>query len=429
MANSNRTNWEQAVLKPLVKKIGSGITPRGGAKVYVPNGIPFIRSQNVHENRLVLDDVAFISVAQHELMDSSKVQSQDVLLNITGASIGRSCVIPDSITEANVNQHVCIIRCDSNLNPQFLCQYINSNFGQRQIYSFQAGGNREGLNYDQIGKFLIPLPPIEQQIKIVEVLSAWDTASRQTEKLITAKVKRKRGLMQQLLTGKRRFQQFGRQEWKQVRLGDVFRERCETLAGYLRKLQEAEQEKEKVRATVSLELLSITAKDGVVHRDTLDKRDTSSEDKSKYLRICPGDIGYNTMRMWQGVSGLSELEGIVSPAYTICTPTDEVDGKFASYLFKYTPLVHLFWRYSQGLVADTLSLKFHHFAQIKTLLPPIAEQQRIATVLECCDKEISLLKQQLDALKRQKHGLMQKLLTAQVRVKVNDVEAATVEAG
>lgn len=207
--------------------------------------------------------------------------------------------------------------------------------------------------------------------------------------------------MQQLLTGRKRFKEFKGERWQTFKLGELFSERVEIGRG-------------------DLPLVSITGQNGVVPRDSLAKRDTSSEDKSKYLRIAPGDIGYNTMRMWQGVAGLSKLEGIVSPAYTICIPSKRIDGQFAAYLFKHTPLVHLFLRHSQGLVDDTLALKFPNFARIHVTIPDVPEQRRIAAVLSACDREIELLQKQLAAIKEQKRGLMQKLLTGEVRVKVGD---------
>ena len=124
------------------------------------------------------------------------------------------------------------------------------------------------------------------------------------------------------------------------------------------------------------------------------------------------------MRMWQGVSGVSSLEGIVSPAYTICIPKKEIDAQFAGYLFKFPPIIHLFHRFSQGLVNDTLNLKFHNFAQIVVKIPPIEEQRKIAEVLRCCDTEIEQLKRLQSAYITQKKGLIQKLLTGKVRVPI-----------
>jgi type I restriction enzyme S subunit len=204
--------------------------------------------------------------------------------------------------------------------------------------------------------------------------------------------------MQQLLTGKRRFPEFAKSDWTEYHLGELFSERKETNR-------------------TDLPLLAITSDRGVIPRDEVDRKDASSEDKSKYKRISPGDIGYNTMRMWQGVSALSSLEGIVSPAYTICKPKKNIDSQFAAYLFKYPPVVNIFYRYSQGLVSDTLNLKFPNFSQIKVTIPQPNEQKRIASMLATYDREISLLQAQAEALKRHKRGLMQKLLTGQIRVK------------
>src|SRR5436309_15082934 len=123
------------------------------------------------------------------------------------------------------------------------------------------------------------------------------------------------------------------------------------------------------------------------------------------------------MRMWQGRSALSNLEGIVSPAYTVVTPRKDADGKFFSYLFKTERVINLFFRNSQGLVDDTLNCKYHEFARVMVQVPSLEEQKAIAAILQIADKEIKLLQQKLELLKEQKKGLMQKLLTGQIRVK------------
>ena len=124
------------------------------------------------------------------------------------------------------------------------------------------------------------------------------------------------------------------------------------------------------------------------------------------------------MRMWQGRSGISELEGIVSPAYTVCKPKPAVDSDFMGYLFQLPSVIHLFRRYSQGLVSDTWNLRFSNFAEITVRIPGLIEQEKIAAVLQTCDHEIDLLTQKCTALQRQKKGLMQRLLTGRVRVEV-----------
>ena len=255
------------------------------------------------------------------------------------------------------------------------------------------------INNKHINPYQIRIPPIAEQSAIVGVIGIWDKAIDHIEALLRNKEAQRKALTQRLLTGRRRFSRFSA-TWSTVHLGDVFRERVE-------------------KNRTDLPLLSITTAEGVIPRGNVERKDSSSEYKSAYLRICPGDIGYNTMRMWQGVSGLSRLEGIVSPAYTVITPDASVDAEFMALLFKFQPVVHLFWRYSQGMVDDTLNLKFHNFAKIKVTIPDKEEQTAIAGVFRLVDREISLLRNEVVAFQEQKKGLMQQLLTGKRRVNVS----------
>ena len=137
------------------------------------------------------------------------------------------------------------------------------------------------------------------------------------------------------------------------------------------------------------ELLSVTRENGIIRRDSLERRDTSNKDKGKYLLVDKGDIAYNTMRMWQGVSGVSSYRGIVSPAYTVCSTTEKIDSKFASYLLKDPAMILLFKQRSQGLVSDTWNLKYENFSQIPCSLPPLVEQKKIAEILSGIDNLIT----------------------------------------
>lgn len=160
-----------------------------------------------------------------------------------------------------------------------------------------------------------------------------------------------------------------------------------------------------------LPLLAVTGKGGVVDRDTLERRDTSNADKSKYLRVCEGDIVYNTMRMWQGVSGLAHKDGLVSPAYTILKPSELIYSDFAKYLVKEERLVQVFHQNSQGLVDDTLNLKFANLSPIKIKLPKLAEQKKIASILTSVDEVIENTQKQIEKLQDLKKATMNELLT------------------
>lgn len=191
--------WEEKQLGKLAKKVGSGITPTGGDKNYKTHGVPFVRSQNIGWGKLLLDDVAFIDEKTHATFPATEINKNDVLLNITGASIGRCAVADSRIVGGNVNQHVCIIRTTQELHPFFLSQYLIAEGGQNQIDSFQAGGNRQGLNFVQIRSFQIPVPPtLEEQQKIADCLSSLDNRiTAQTQKIEALKL-HKKGLMQGL---------------------------------------------------------------------------------------------------------------------------------------------------------------------------------------------------------------------------------------
>lgn len=164
--------WKVRNLKYLTEKIGSGVTPTGGAEVYQDHGVIFLRSQNIYPTGLKLTDVAYISEEIDERMCATRVKKGDVLLNITGASIGR-CACYNIDDRANVNQHVCIIRpLSEQLYADFLQYVLNSNLGQNSINYVQNGANREGLNFEQIKKFSIPLPPFSEQQQIASYLDS-----------------------------------------------------------------------------------------------------------------------------------------------------------------------------------------------------------------------------------------------------------------
>ena len=192
--------WESRELGVMTSKIGSGVTPRGGEKNYRSSGRPFVRSQNVGWGELILDNVVHIDEDTHASFAATEAEEGDVLLNISGASIGRSAVADARIAGGNVNQHVCIIRCLSEqIQAWFLCQYLISKHGQDQIDSCQAGGNRQGLNFGQIRSFLIPQPrDVAEQERIADCLRTADIILATQAQRIVALKRQKQGLLQQL---------------------------------------------------------------------------------------------------------------------------------------------------------------------------------------------------------------------------------------
>ena len=158
--------------------------------MYVDEGVNFIRSQNVHFEGLKLDNISKITFETHNGMNGSKVQFNDLLLNITGGSIGRCCVVVNH-DEMNVNQHVCIIRTKENhLSPFFLNYIIQSKIGQTQVDFFQTGGNREGLTIENIKNFTISFPHLLEQEQIVDFL---DKHTKEIDDLVQMEQKKIEG--------------------------------------------------------------------------------------------------------------------------------------------------------------------------------------------------------------------------------------------
>lgn len=177
--------------------------------------------------------------------------------------------------------------------------------------------------------------------------------------------------------------------WEQRKLGEILKERKE-------------------RSSIG-ELISVTINNGVVKADSLERKDNSSSDKSNYKVVCKGDIAYNSMRMWQGASGYSPYNGILSPAYTVLIPTEKVDSKFISYMFKKEKMLQQFQKYSQGLTSDTWNLKYPMLKDIPVLFPKIDEQVSIRKHLDNISSLIALHQRKLEHLQEQKKGLLQKM--------------------
>ena len=160
--------WEWVRLGELVKKIGAGSTPKGGKEVYETEGTKFIRSQNVYNDGLRLDDVVYISDNINEKMSGTIVKAKDILLNITGASIARCALVPDDFDSANVNQHVMIIRLVEPEIRKFIHICMISPCIYDLIMSVQVGMSREGLSIGKLEKFVLPFPPLAEQERIVK---------------------------------------------------------------------------------------------------------------------------------------------------------------------------------------------------------------------------------------------------------------------
>ena len=173
----------------------------------------------------------------------------------------------------------------------------------------------------------------------------------------------------------------------ECRIGDIYSERSQ-------------------RGADDMELLSVTLNDGVMPRSEIEGKDNSSEDKSNYKVVCKGDMVYNSMRMWQGANGVSDYDGIVSPAYTVLMPNKEIDNRYFAALFKTPNLINEFRKNSQGLTSDTWNLKYPQIRSIRLYIPSLQEQHKISAFISTLEERIGIQRQLVDSLKKYKRGVI-----------------------
>ena len=195
----NPKGWTTSLLKNVTNKIGSGATPKGGKESYQTEGITLIRSMNVHDGRFEYKDLAHITEEQAEQLNNVIIEENDVFINITGASVARSCVVPKHILPARVNQHVAIIRCiTSTLNPIFANNmFLNKSFKRKLLDIGETGGaTRQAITKQQLEFLTIVLPPIELQNRFAAFVEQTDKSKFEIKQNLEKLELLKKALMQ-----------------------------------------------------------------------------------------------------------------------------------------------------------------------------------------------------------------------------------------
>lgn len=294
--------------------------------------------------------------------------------------------------------YICFRKKDGAYSDAYLEKYLEGHINHEIGRIAQEGARNHGLLNISTKEFFSDIkffcPATSEQQKIADFLGTIDESidnlRRQKEELEAYK----KGIMQKIFSQEIRFKDDNGNdfpEWGEKRLGDLFVERLER------------------KGDKKLDLLSVTLGNGVTKQSSSNKPDNSSEDKSNYKVVDKNDIVYNTMRMWQGASGVSNCAGCASPAYTVIG-LKEGSIDFYKYLFKQPRVIFDFYRYSQGLTSDTWNLKFKHFSRIAVNVPgSTEEQEKIARILSLIDDLINFKKQQIVQAEEWKRGLMQKL--------------------
>jgi type I restriction enzyme S subunit len=256
------------------------------------------------------------------------------------------------------------------------------------------GSTFESINSDDLKEAIIFLPTLPEQTLIGTFFRTLDTAITLHQRKLDGLRRLKKAYLQQMFPqdGERvprvRFAGFSG-EWVSRKLGEVFWERSERSADG--------------------ELISVTINSGIIKSSSLDRKDKSSMDKSNYKKVEKGDIAYNSMRMWQGASGVSNYSGILSPAYTVIVPNVGTSSLFFAYMFKLTKIIQTFQASSQGLTSDTWNLKFPLLSDIVIVMPSFDEQVAIGNFFSNLDNQITAQSQKLKQLNQLKSAYLQKM--------------------
>ncbi len=201
---TNPMGWDCVNLGDVTSKIGSGATPRGGKEAYQSEGISLIRSMNIYDNRFVYNELAYINDEQANRLSNVIIKENDVLLNITGASVTRCAIVPTDVLPARVNQHVSIIRLDKGkINSVYLLHTIINHTYKQYLYSIatSGGATREAITKEQISMFKVPCPPLALQNTFAKRVAAIEAEKERMQKSLCELEDNFEALMQRAFNG------------------------------------------------------------------------------------------------------------------------------------------------------------------------------------------------------------------------------------
>ncbi|EAD5205933.1 restriction endonuclease subunit S [Listeria monocytogenes] len=342
------------------------------------------------------EEIPYITGGCLEAYNSNLLENGDLIFADAAEdeTVGKAVEV-NGITNENLvsGLHTIVARATTQKAKYFLGYYINSDIYHRQLLRLMQGSKVSAISKGNLQKTDVSFPKdIEEQQKIGSYFKKLDSTIALHQRKLDALKLMKKGFLQQMFPKieadipEIRFADFDG-KWEQRKLGEIFNERSERSADG--------------------ELISVTINSGVVKASKLEKKDNSSFDKSNYKVVKKGDIAYNSMRMWQGASGYSSYDGILSPAYTVIYPRKDIDTIFIAYMFKKIDMIQTFQRNSQGLTSDTWNLKFPSLSTIKIKIPANDEQIKITNLFQKLEYTSILHQNQIEMLKKVKKAYLQ----------------------
>lgn len=378
-----------------ITTVYSGGTPSMQNDTFWGGVHPWITAKDLKKHYL---DNSIVTLSDDGFAKAKVAPKGASLILVRGMTLLRDFPVGYASRPMAFNQDIKALLPQKGIDGLFLSFFLVSQKDNiRQFVSTASHGTGK-LDTEIIKDLGINLPTFPEQQKIAQILSTWDKAIEKLEALIAAKQKRKKALMQQLLTGKKRFAGF-EGEWKYLKANELFKTISQKKNGN------------------GGELLAVTQDQGVLPRSLLERRVVMPDGSTEgYKLVVPGNF-IISLRSFQGGLEYSNYRGLVSPAYTVLKPIIKISDDFYRHYFKsYDFIGHL--AVAVIGIRDGKQISYEDFSFLKLPYPPIDEQQKIASVLTAADTEIDTHKKQFATLKEQKKGLMQQLLTGKKRVKV-----------
>ncbi|MFZ5561793.1 MAG: restriction endonuclease subunit S [Pseudomonadota bacterium] len=413
---SKASGWREVHLEDLTDQdspICYGIVLPGD---HIAEGVPVIKVKDIAQGGVRTTALLRTSPDIDAKYKRSRLTGGDILLSIRG-TVGRLGIVPDELAGANITQDTARIRISCSETRAYVYQTLQSEDLQTQIRDHVVGQAVKGINIRDVKRLKLLLPSDRRAQKyIAELLSTQDIAIRKTEQLIAAKERQYTATSSQLLFGKARFKKFGSStlkslhwfsissDWSVVEIGEIAREVSAVN-----------------KSTDALPVLSCTKYDGLVDSLQYFNKQVFSHNTEKYKLVRHGQFAYATNHIEEGSIGYQDFvpAGLVSPIYTVFqADSSRIHDGYLYKLLKTEKLRQLFAASTNASVDRRGSLRWKEFARIHIPLPSLEEQLSISNFLDSAKQEIDLLRAEVAAIRTQKRGLMQKLLTGQWRLPV-----------
>jgi type I restriction enzyme, S subunit len=396
--------WQYTPLFKVITRIEAGTSVNSEDRPAQNSEIGVLKTSCISAGRFLPNENKVVTTTDIPRVRTSVKAGTVIISRASGSPelVGTCAYIEQTIPNLYHSDKLWQVHFEKMALSKYMGYLLSSSDIQNQMSILASGSQTmRNLSQSRLLGLSIPLPPLPEQASIVNILDAADATVRTTASLINAKLRYKRTLSERLLTEKHRFPEFKGQVWREVSLGEFLSEKSERFP-----------------VNEIPVVLSCSKLYGILPQSERFSKPLASHDLRRYKFVEPGNLVFDPMLLWDASIAFSELRGVVSPAYcTLRFTSDEADRRFFHALLFTATMRHNYKAISKGTNARRKKVLASDFLKVKVRIPAPAEQRKIAKVLGLVDEEIALLRRELEALKRQKQGLMQQLLTGKVRVK------------